>query len=70
MASVTLIHMQPPPSPCIGVHVHPCPECYERKACVEQCSREPDVENDDGMQAGCYVTCDECENDLAQNWGR
>jgi len=47
------------PEPCVGVHFHSCPECYEQKLCVEACSRERDLE-DDGMQAGSICVCDDC----------
>lgn len=66
--SAIVIYMQAPPYLCSGVHVHSCPECYERKACVESCSREPDQEGDDGMQAGCVATCDDCLRAGAERW--
>lgn len=45
---------------CVGIHEHACPRCYERKLCTKVCSREPEQETDNGIQAGCIATCDEC----------
>lgn len=60
VAAPILIYMNgAPPAPCVGVHGHHCPECFEVKLCVETCTREGDLE-DDGVQMGAHATCDDC----------
>ena len=54
-----------PPAPCIGVHGHHCPCCYEIGLCLESCTREEDCE-DSGQQMGAYAMCDACRSDAAR----
>ena len=43
-------------------HTHNCPECYERAACSERCTLEPDLE-DNGVPSGGYMECRRCQRE-------
>lgn len=44
------------------LHTHNCPECYERVTCLEQCTLEPDLE-DNGVPSGNYMECRRCQRE-------
>lgn len=48
-----------------GGHVHGCPECYEKVPCVEACSIELDLFEEDETPCGAYVTCESCRREAA-----
>jgi hypothetical protein len=41
-------------------HFHHCPECYNRWYCDDECTIEPDLEEED-MQFGAYCECSSCQ---------
>lgn len=55
-------------------HYHHCPECYEKVACIQNCSIEPDLEDPichPGKEFGAHCICDDCEKEktpLTKEW--
>lgn len=43
------------------LHVHACPNCYEKKCCYMACTIEPDLgTTNDGLPSGSHCRCFEC----------
>jgi transcription elongation factor Elf1 len=43
------------------VHKHHCPECYVHWSCTDDCTIEPDLE-EDGNQFGAHYECPACRS--------
>lgn len=51
------------------IHLHHCPECYEKYQCDMKCTIESDLEDQitfPGWQFGAHSVCDRCEGKKEQ----
>ena len=57
-----------------NIHLHSCPECYQKYPCDMDCSIEPDLEDPTtypGYHFGAHCICDKCEGQKeapSQEW--
>jgi len=51
-------------------HRHACPDCYDHWDCLDRCTLEPDLEDEDGTPHGSHYLCPSCEHrsDLVERW--